>query len=113
MKLTTPATRCLRWTFGCSLVALSLTAYAQQGTNSINFTAKSANVSEPGVPIKISIFRWSTDAERGTVDAALNPAPPPAANQAEGRGGGGGRGGGRGGRGGGGGGRGGGGAAAG
>jgi hypothetical protein len=108
MRLNIPVTRSFRLAFGCSLVALSLTAtQAQQGTNPINFTAKSANVTDSGVAIKISVFRWSTDAERNPLDAALNPAARAATQNAaaEGRGGGnrGGGGGGRGGRGGGGG----------
>ena len=43
------------------------------------FTAQSANVSEPGAPVKIRILRWSTDDERAPIVAALNPAPANAA----------------------------------
>jgi hypothetical protein len=35
--------------------------------------AASANVKQPGSPVKIRIFRWSTDEERNSVIAALNP----------------------------------------
>ena len=45
----------------------------------INLKATSANVSEPGAPVRVQILRWSTDEERNPVVAALNPAPPPAA----------------------------------
>ena len=38
------------------------------------FTAQSANVSEPGAPVKIRIIRWSTDEERAPIVTALNPA---------------------------------------
>jgi len=46
------------------------------------FTAQSANVSEPGAPVKIRILRWSTDDERAPIVAALNPAPAQAASAA-------------------------------
>jgi len=48
------------------------------------FTAQSANVGEPGTPVKIRILRWSTDEERAPIVAALNPAPaqPPSAARA-------------------------------
>lgn len=36
-------------------------------------TATSVNVAEPGSPVRIRIFRWSTDEERAPVLAALNP----------------------------------------
>src|SRR5262245_11257299 len=108
MKLTNPIKR-LSLAFAVLLVSIAsdmTTADAQQapapaqkqanGTASINFTAKSANVADSGVPIKINIFRWSTDEERNPVVAALNPAakpPVPAAGERGGaRGGRGGRG---------------------
>ena len=82
-------------------VGLYLTpTLAQQGA--VNLTAKSANVAEPGTPVKISIFRWSTNEERSSVVAALDPAAQAAAQAAAAdgargaRGAGGGRGGGRG-----------------
>lgn len=61
-----------------------ITVYAQKPAapaTVLNLTAKSANVSETGTPIRINIIRWSTDAERLPLVAALNPAlaPPPEA----------------------------------
>jgi hypothetical protein len=80
---------------GTVLLFCLITAYAQ--TTVANFTAKSANVSQAGTPLKINIIRWSTEQERLPLLAALNPAlaPPPAAPAAaaEGGRGGGGRGG--------------------
>jgi hypothetical protein len=55
---------------------------AQQGP--INLTAKSANVGESGIPVKINILRWSTDEERNPVVAALNPSAQPPAQAAAG-----------------------------
>jgi hypothetical protein len=91
---------------------LFLTTHARQAStpgaaNSINLTATSANVSNSGSAVKISILRWSTDEERNSLISAMNPPPappPPAAGGAGGAGrggrGAGGRGaGGRGGRG--------------
>src|SRR5262252_10898283 len=56
----------------------------------MKITAKSANVGEPGTPVRIDILRWSTDEERLPLLAALNPAlaPPPAAGARGERGGG-------------------------
>jgi len=66
-------------------------------TGAINLTAKSANVTESGTPVKINLLRWSSDEERNSLLEAMNPtAPPPGAAAGGGRGG---RGGGRGGRG--------------
>jgi hypothetical protein len=47
-----------------------------KGTGQVNLTAASANVSEPGSPVRIRILRWSTDEERSPVVAALNPSRP-------------------------------------
>ena len=57
-------------------------------TTVLNLTAKSANVSEAGTPVRINILRWSTEEERLPLLAALNPAlaPPPAAGARGGRG---------------------------
>jgi hypothetical protein len=64
-----------------ALVALChAPTYAQSGE--INLKATSANVSEPGSPVRVQILRWSTDMERTPVVAALNPAPPPPATPA-------------------------------
>ena len=41
----------------------------------VTFTATSANVSQVGSPVKIQIFRWSTEEERNPVVAALTPRP--------------------------------------
>jgi len=66
-------------------------------TGAINLTAKSANVTESGTPVKINLLRWSSDEERNSLLEAMNPtAPAPGAAAGGGRGG---RGGGRGGRG--------------
>jgi len=75
-----------------------ITGYAQQPAAAqkqtgpatvMNLTAKSANVSDAGTPLRINILRWSTDEERLPLLAALNPAlaPPPAAGARGGRGG--------------------------
>jgi hypothetical protein len=68
------------------VLALSMTVgskatYAQQAPTAVNLTATSANVAEPGNPLKIRLMRWSTDEERVPVVSALNPVPalPPAA----------------------------------
>jgi len=37
-------------------------------------TAKSANVGQPGIPVKISVIRWSSDDERNKVTLPLDPA---------------------------------------
>jgi hypothetical protein len=67
----------------------------------IAINATAANVKDAGSPVKIRIFRWSTEEERGSLVTALT-APPPAprgnaggrgGNAAAGRGGGRGRGG--------------------
>jgi hypothetical protein len=57
--------------------ALLALLFAAAPSDGINFTASSVNVAEPGMPVKISISRWSTDGEKLPLVAALNPAPPP------------------------------------
>jgi hypothetical protein len=47
---------------------------ATPDTGEVNLKATSANVKEPGSPVKIHVIRWSTDEERTPVVAALNPA---------------------------------------
>src|SRR5947208_2602616 len=97
--------------FALSIALYITTTLAQQApaaaqkqtpaTGVVNLTAKSANVTESGTPVRINLLRWSTDEERNSLVAAMNPAAP--VTTADGRGGGGrgGRaGGGRGGRGG-------------
>jgi hypothetical protein len=48
-------------------------------TGELNLTATSANVNEPGIPVRIRILRWSTDEERTPVVAAMTPTAPVAA----------------------------------
>jgi hypothetical protein len=76
------------------------TAGQQAHTSEVTFTATSANVGEIGSPIKIHILRWSTDAEREPILAALNARPQVAAPASSSGRGGAGRGRGRGARGG-------------
>jgi hypothetical protein len=59
---------------GCLLLALVSAPLIAQGSE-IDFTAVSANVAQPGIPVRIRLMRWSTDEERGPIVAALNPAP--------------------------------------
>jgi hypothetical protein len=84
-------------------VLLGATATRAQEAEVI-LTGTSVNVAESGSPVRIRIFRWSTDKDRERLIAALSipPAPAPAAAAAGDRGGAarGGRAGGRGGRGG-------------
>ena len=56
-------------------------AQAQKETGSLNLTAKSANVSESGTPVRINVLRWSTDEARNLLIAAMNPAAPVAAER--------------------------------
>jgi hypothetical protein len=59
---------------GLLLLAPVTASLIAQG-NEIDFTAVSANVAQPGIPVRIRLMRWSTDEERGPIIAALNPAP--------------------------------------
>jgi hypothetical protein len=43
----------------------------------LSLTAKSANVRESGAPIRISLLRWSTDEERSSIVASMDPKAPP------------------------------------
>ena len=76
----------------CAIAVHARQAPATQKQNApataFNLTAKSANVSEAGTPVRINILRWSTEEERLPLLAALNPAlaPPPAAGARGGRG---------------------------
>jgi hypothetical protein len=66
---------------------------AAPAAKDIILTASSANVKESGTPVKIRIFRWSSDEERTPLVASLTAPPPGAGRAAGGRpGGGGGRG---------------------
>jgi len=58
---------------GLLLLALASTPLLAQ-SHEIIFTATSANVKEPGSPVRIRLNRWSTDDERSPVLAALTPA---------------------------------------
>ncbi len=83
--------------FGLAVASLIATTLAQQAPTAaqgqaagtgVNLTAASANVSQPGSPVRINMIRWSTDAERTQIVAAMNPPPPPpAAAPARGAGG--------------------------
>jgi hypothetical protein len=59
------------------VLALAASLGAQSTQPVAELTATSANVSEPGTPVRIRILRWSTDDERAPLVAALNPAPAP------------------------------------
>jgi hypothetical protein len=56
-----------------AIVALLLMAVP---SDEITYTARSVNVAESGTPVKITIFRWSTEDERRPIVTAL--AAPPA-----------------------------------
>ena len=66
-------------------VALALSTADAQTSDTI-FTATSANVAEPGGPVKIRLQRWSTPDEGAPLVAALSPptAPAPRAGGPEG-----------------------------
>jgi hypothetical protein len=57
---------------GWLLLALASVRMLAQ-SHEITFTATSANVKEPGSPVRIRLNRWSTDEERSPVLAALAP----------------------------------------
>ena len=59
------------------LVTLALPAVSAQTSETI-FTATSANVAEPGGPVKIRIQRWSTPEDATPLVAALSPPLTPA-----------------------------------
>jgi hypothetical protein len=52
-------------------------------TPEVTLSAESANVAEPGHPVRIRIFRWSSDRERTPILVALDPLPPPVATAEE------------------------------
>ena len=56
-----------------SRAAFALAASPLAQSHEITFTAVSANVKEPGSPVRIRLNRWSTDEERNSVIATLNP----------------------------------------
>ena len=83
-------------------IAVVMLAAALAGLPSehMTFSATSVNVAQPGTPVKITLTRWSTDAERTSVVNAFKVAPVPdrgtSAEPARGRGAAAGRGRGRG-----------------
>ena len=40
-------------------------------THAINLTASSANTQEPGIAVRVNIFRWSNDQERNELVATM------------------------------------------
>jgi hypothetical protein len=71
----------LRVTFFGLIIAISV-SFASAQTASTQapqaiFAATSAHVAQPGSPVSIRIFRWSTEEERAPLIAALNTPPPP------------------------------------
>src|SRR2546426_3625413 len=71
---------------------LLISVFAQKPvteTDSFTLTAKSANVAQPGSPVKFVVFRWSSEEERNRIVLPLDPAAQAAAQAAaaaEGRG---------------------------
>src|SRR5256885_14004434 len=66
--------------FGLSAAVVRAAGGAQHApAGDVTLTATSANISEPGSPVRIQILRWSTDEERTPMIAALIPRPPAAA----------------------------------
>lgn len=63
------------------VIAISITFASAQApstqTPQATFAATSAHVAQPGSPVNIKIFRWSSDEERAPLMAALNAPPPP------------------------------------
>jgi hypothetical protein len=73
--------------FGTALHAQAPKA-AAPAAKEVVFTATSANVTDTGQPVKIRIFRWSSDEERTPLVTALTAPPPGPARAGGGRGGG-------------------------
>ncbi len=73
--------------FGTALHAQAPKA-AAPAAKEVVFTATSANVTETGQPVKIRIFRWSSDDERTPLVTALTAPPAGPARAGGGRGGG-------------------------
>jgi hypothetical protein len=78
---------------GVIAIALSIAVQTQAPESpEVTYTAVSANVAEPGHPVRIRIFRWSSERERRPIIVAMDPLPAPpatasAAAPAAGRGG--------------------------
>ena len=85
MTLNTRIIRSLGSAFACAGLALLLivTTTGAQTQTGISFTATSANVSQPGDPVKINLVRWSTDEERNAIVTAMTAPPPRAAAAAD------------------------------
>ena len=64
------------------VLALCATVVSTQGaeTPETTLTGVSANVAQPGQPVQIRIFRWSSERERTPILVAMDPLPPPAAD---------------------------------
>jgi hypothetical protein len=61
-------------------IYFTLASLASSAGGEVVLTGTSVNVSEPGKPIRMRIVRWSTDAERTPIVAALSvPSAPPTA----------------------------------
>src|SRR5438067_2524703 len=75
-----------------ALLFLVIPAFAQKPAaeaDPFTLTAKSANVAQPGLPVKVVVFRWSSEEERNRIVLPLDPAAQAAAQAAaaaEGRG---------------------------
>jgi hypothetical protein len=63
----------------CVAVLPTATRAQHAPAGEVTLAATSANVNEPGSPVRIQILRWSTDEERTPMIAALTPRPPAAA----------------------------------
>src|SRR3989454_7203199 len=64
---------------------LLISVFAQKPvteTDSFTLTAKSANVAQPGSPVKVVVFRWSSEEERNRIVLPLDPAAQAAAQAA-------------------------------
>src|SRR5260370_25795848 len=62
-------------------LTITLAQAQTPATGAVNLTAKSANVSESGTPVRINLFRCSTDVERNALVASMDPKAPPAARR--------------------------------
>jgi hypothetical protein len=64
--------------FAAAIGWAAAAAQTPPSAGEVILTATSANVSEPGAPVRIRILRWSTDQDRDRLVTALNPPPAPA-----------------------------------
>lgn len=65
--------------------ASSSASTTKRAGDALDLSATSVNVASPGIPVRIRILRWSTDAERAPLILALT-APPPRAGRPGGAG---------------------------